>query len=137
MSQYTDILARLRAATGPDRELDIKIWLATTAGATRQTIHVDHPQGAYDIDETRDASRRLITVPSFTASIDAALSLVAEKLPGWDWMLGNRDGEHPQEWPWASLTLPGWEGDEESQFLEHASTPPLAILTALFTALEE
>ena len=80
-----DILTRLQQATGPDRDLDAEIWLATTEGATRKATEVKSSTDKwppYVIDETRDATGRLITVPAYTASIDASLALVERKLPG-------------------------------------------------------
>ena len=56
---------RVGQGSGEDRELDAQVWLALTPGATRNALHVNHPKGAYTIDETRDASRRLIIVPSY------------------------------------------------------------------------
>lgn len=73
-----DLIAELERATGPDRELDAKIWLAVTPGATRQSAPVNHPKGAYVIDETRDGSGRLIIVSPYTSSLDAAMTLVPE-----------------------------------------------------------
>lgn len=55
MDDATELLAALEAATGPNRDLDAEIWLLATPGA---------------------ASGYLIVVPEFTASLDAALTLV-------------------------------------------------------------
>jgi hypothetical protein len=76
-----DLIARLKVAEGPDRELDKQIWQLLVPNVTRRTIHVDHHSKPYDIDETRDASGRLIIVPSYTTSLDAALALVREVNP--------------------------------------------------------
>lgn len=78
----TDLINRLENAVGADRELDKQIWQLLVPDVTRRTIHVAHHSKPYDIDETRDASGRLIIVPSYTVSLDAALALVAEVLPG-------------------------------------------------------
>lgn len=78
-----DLLAALQAATGPRREIDIDMWLASVSGATRKTIEVNHPAGAYTIDETRE-NHRLVAVAEYTRSVDAAFSLIERKLPGWD-----------------------------------------------------
>jgi hypothetical protein len=62
-----DLLAlaeRVEQATGPCRNLDNSIRLATNGGC------------AFDED------------PAYTASLDAAMTLVPE---GWNWMAGNRN----------------------------------------------
>lgn len=73
----SEIIERLEKASGPDRELDAEIWLATTPGATRRKRTYTHQATGTpcEIDETRDASHRLIIVPPYTSSIDAALTL--------------------------------------------------------------
>lgn len=73
---------RVEALEGPDREVDAEIWLTVTPGATRKAFVVpDTPERkGWTIDETRDASHRLIVVPAYTASLDAAMTLVPE---GW------------------------------------------------------
>ncbi len=72
------LAARCEAATGPDRELDAAIWLASVIGATREQWDYTHEASGRlcHMDETRDASRRLIIVPAYTASLDAAMTLV-------------------------------------------------------------
>jgi hypothetical protein len=80
--KHAELIEALRQATGPDRELDARIWLAVTPGATRKATTVNHHTGPYVIDETRDATGRLIIVPELTGSIDAALTLVPTGLYG-------------------------------------------------------
>lgn len=126
-----DILTRLQQATGPDKELDAEIWLATTEGATRKAAEVKSSTDKwppYVIDETRDATGRLITVPAYTASIDASLALVERKLPGKHILIGKGQTELTK--PWARIG--SWSGCDAV-----AETLPLAILIALFTALQE
>lgn len=81
LTRLNELIERLEKAAGPDRELDAVIWLAVVPGARRKATTVNHHAGPYVIDETRDATGRLITVPSYTGSIDAAVSLAPE---GWD-----------------------------------------------------
>jgi len=85
-----ELIARLEAAVGPDRELDAEMWLATTIGATRKKWSYIHTASGREchIDETRTATGQLIVVPEFTSSIDAALTLVPE---GWFWWVGHLD----------------------------------------------
>lgn len=80
----TQLADRLEKAAGADRELDADLWLAFTPGASRKQSPVNHKASGttYVIDETRDATHRLITVPEYTASIDAALALAERVLPG-------------------------------------------------------
>lgn len=75
--ELASLAERIEAASGPDRELDAAIWLAVTPGATRRKTKYLHEASGQEceIDETRDASHRLIIVPSYCASLDAAMSL--------------------------------------------------------------
>jgi hypothetical protein len=81
-----ELAARCEAAEGPDRELDASIWLATTEGATRERWDYTHKATGKlcHMDETRDASRHLITVPYYTASIDAAMTLAVKGISAAD-----------------------------------------------------
>ena len=129
------ILERLRAATGPDRELDALIWLETTDGATRRESTVTSSTNLwspYTIDETRDATGRLITVPSYTASIDAALALVERMLPGCGVVIHANNDSYMKDS--AILHVPSYSSPPKCD--GHGATPALAILTALFAALE-
>lgn len=87
----TDLITRLSKLEGPDREVDAEIWLLLTPGATRKKLEVKsatNQWAPYIIDETRDETNRLITVPAYTASVDAAITLAERMLPGWTWYLG-------------------------------------------------
>lgn len=77
---HETLIKRLEALTGPDREVDTEIWLTVTPGATRRTTHVDHWNKPYDIDETRDGIGKLIIVPNYTGSIDAARSICKDAM---------------------------------------------------------
>ncbi len=82
MTSLTSLIERIEAATGGDRELDAEIWLACTPGATRDKWSYIHKATGREctVDETRDVTDRLIIVPSFTASLDAVLTLLPEGL---------------------------------------------------------
>jgi len=82
MSDLSSLIERIEAATGGDRELDAEIWLTCTPGATRDKWSYVHKATGREctVDETRDATDRLIIVPSYTTSIDAALTLLPEGL---------------------------------------------------------
>jgi len=111
MSKYSDIIKRLKAATGPDRELDFSIEKFNLGDL------------GYVVDHWDTAQRHSI-VAHYTASIDAALELVERMLPGW--------GVKVDTCGQAVL----YAGGKSDWYLEDASSPPLAILLALFCALE-
>lgn len=82
-----DLIAKLEAATGPDRELSARIFCAVTDGAEIGRNSLGGPiiqqHGAeWPLDEV---------VPTYTASLDAARSLLDAE---WYWRVGN-DGEGP------------------------------------------
>ena len=78
MTSLTSLIERIEVATEGSRELDGDIWLACTPGATRDKWSYIHKATGREctVDETRDATDRLIIVPSFTTSIDAVLTLL-------------------------------------------------------------
>lgn len=136
MSDLVALAERVEAATGADRELDAEIWLAVTPGATRsKTIVPDHeyngkPRCGWTIDETRE-NGHLIIVPAYTASLDAAMSLVLE---GWRTAMVS-EMEHRDAWHWRL----GRKHSPQIRFGEGgvdgvAATPALALLSAALRA---
>lgn len=82
------LIERLAALSGPNGELEAEIWLAVTDGATRNKWSYVHEATGREcgVDETRDKFGHLVSVPRFTESIDAAMTLVPE---GWIWDLAS------------------------------------------------
>lgn len=120
------LMVRLEAATVGDRELDGAIWQMFTPGATRRHSVVKSSKGLwadYTIDETREASGRLIVVPSYTSSVDAAFALAAQTLPvGLTWRVESD----------SSFTAAFWDDpDYEPVGAGRASTPALALCIAI------
>lgn len=72
----SDLITRLEAASEGSRELDYEVWQVTTPGVTYRIEHVKHAHSdaEWDIHETRDVTGRLIIVPLYTTSLDAALA---------------------------------------------------------------
>ena len=106
MGDLNELVERVKAATGPDRELDYAISrFADGELARHSSLHLP-----------------------YTASIDAALALTERMLPGWDYVLEGASRHcfvlmHPDN------------EDGEGVFVETAATSALAILAALLTAL--
>ena len=114
------LIERVRAATGPDRELEIAI--GTTIGGWTYQPHVPHCFKWNDGQRDRPNGP-----PSYTASIDAALSLVERVLPEHDWILGHTNG---------GLTIHCQLGPDADK-MAFGETPALAILLALLSALKD
>jgi hypothetical protein len=126
---YADIRLRLAEAPGPDRNIDVLIARALFTVVDRSQItgvlgdlRIVLPPVKYGPYEK--------SIPPFTASLDAALALVEEKLPGWwgsvdfgDW------GDNPVR---ARLNLK----ENHAKANGEGATPALAVLSALFAALE-
>lgn len=112
---HSELIARLEAATGPSRELDKAILLAL--GYSWRGM-------AY---WSRDDSHTWEGSTNFTASIDAALTLVPDGA-SWDvrWKSGDKN---------ASVTFypPGDDPDDYFHVWE-AATPALAICIAALRA---
>jgi len=123
----------LAAATGPDRELDFLILEHMGTITHREVepwtkyylngkLFMSIPEGCMDSPAVGLPKEVWIT-----DSIDAALALVAEKLPGWGVSLVIVTGED------AACTLFDGNG---ARYCWYAPTAPLAILRALVAAME-
>lgn len=138
------LIERLEAATGADRELDCLLWLRF--GSTKGRWDQGLPLGPTEMVNCRtmtealaafptDASgiARAWNVPALTGSLDAALALVEEKLPGWFWKMGQNPRTPETERYWFEVQCPARDVYREAA----APTPALAVLIALLRALEE
>lgn len=89
-----DLIARIEAATGPDRALDVAIVAAITpgiVGVERGPLAPDTCSYLFRYDPPRAWSASWLPVPSYTASIDAALTLVPDD--HW-WEVGRSCGDN-------------------------------------------
>ncbi len=124
-SGVADLLARVEAATGPDRELDRLIVLATIIPEGPGVVREPWGDGSYTIyDNGRKMGR--VTADEYTKSLDAALALVERVRPGWTWQLW-WDARRM-----AVLIAPGHKSPP--YFKATAATPPLALIAALLSA---
>lgn len=75
------LIQRLELLVAPSRAADADIWLTVTPGATREQwsyVHKASGQTCH-IDETREATGRLVIVPSYTESLNDALTLLPSR----------------------------------------------------------
>lgn len=123
-----DLIKRIEAAEGPDRESDAEIALAK--GWVRRDNSDDwfYPPSSPVLHHKSE-------LPNFTSSIDEAMTLVPE---GWRVQLSDWDDDHLRSiGPWqAILTAPGARQlvSEWSPRCDHASTPALALCAAALRA---
>lgn len=113
-----ELIARLEAATGPCRELDVAISVAV--GRDDETTLLRYTNGTEKrVPTSRNCWGGQVDSPRYTASIDAALTLVPE---GFCWEV--RKGYVPEATVWQI----GCEYDEGSgRTLPHAQAPTPAI----------
>lgn len=132
------LLERVKAATGPDRALDWYVADATGHQSFNTSI-----QGMWP--PFMKGSRADKAVPTYTASIDAALGLVGRMLPGWKWGVASvsvRTGEkspegYPRYGEGFRAHVTEFSGLRPMPSVAEAQTAPLAILAALLTSLKE
>jgi hypothetical protein len=136
MNAPQPLLLRITEAAGPDRELDALIevaarWeLAAKAGLAPQ--HRARWQ-AGSLGQVYDGNTGYDAAP-VTASVDAALALVARLLPGWSWTGGHiaRDDGKGGHWAVLYSLIERGQASGDGMF----KSAPLALLAALLEALE-
>lgn len=114
-SDIASLIARCEAAEGPDRELDLAIEL-----------HLEGAGYAYPADNWQK------DVSAYTASLDAAMSLVPEGWSTANYHQGPSGGGH-----WWEL---GCIRDDLQQYLSakgRAATPALALTAACLRAMQD
>lgn len=134
MTDLTALIAKLEAASGPDRELDAEI-AATFHYVSNMPDWVNDWSGRWEavksgrvylIEDSGNRGPNFIS-DSFTDSIDAAVALAERVLPGWEWhrLLGRE----------MEVYRPGSGADEEEQFFSsYHPSPAIAIVIAILRA---
>lgn len=138
-----DIIKRLEAATGPDRELDIAIAVNLLGFTVRNRMERwpdKEPIFEYTDPATNSTGAEFVMVREYTASLDAVLALVEAKLPGWQFDIhGSRDAASVLLYA-ASVLLyePGIPFRDVPKGQSGVQMRPIciALLIALFKALE-
>jgi len=135
--QLTALLERVKAAVGPDREIDVRlVVLVRDRRELREDVHPEfgpqiisrNPKPPHDENW---ADHPTNSVPPYTASIDSALALVERVLPMTLWATGSME-----DGPFCQLVVPTEGGSYAGgDHRAYAETPALAILAALLTAL--
>jgi hypothetical protein len=142
MTDLSDLLERVRNAAGPDRELDVIIAYITydeipnLSCTFREFVHI-HDNFA-EVAARAEAHHCIRTaLPRYTASIDAALALVARVLPGWHGALTWLPDYGLNAASFACEIGPmDWSGNQPpDNIIGHGDSMPLAILAALLSAL--
>lgn len=140
MSKYAELIARLKKATGPDRELDVAICEATGNYSRRSYSEWCgiQPKGSRPTI-TDFLNARLST--RYTASIDAALTLVPEgdhyETAEWKWRVTefqewNNDNKN---W-WWQVRLSGWPNNQPKVVEGNHKQPAIALCIAALKARE-
>lgn len=131
MTTLSDLRERLEGASGPSRELDARLWAALypnqpvmlfggdvrNGDAPIWGVLANFPPDGWTDYETIANS---FSAPDLTASIDAALALVSQKLPDAHMSLHDVGGAY---WLGEIADRPAWSAK--------APTAPLAILCVM------
>lgn len=126
-SRLDDLLARVEAATGADRELDCDLFVATA-----ESPFVNYyPDCVLAVLGGFRARVEINEVATYTSSIDAALALVERMIPGAIWTVKHLgEGEYAADVGSSDFNEPMYGS-------EVVKTPTLAILSALLRALSD
>ena len=120
MGDVTGLVERLEKATGGDREIDLDLMVILHGG----------PRERYLTDEL--GRLEFGHQWKFTASIDAALSLVERVLPMWDICLSRVKGDEAATWNAVVGEPDSFSGSEAT-----SPTPALALCLAALKALAQ
>jgi len=120
ISTLEALLRRVKKADGPDRELDLAIAVALV------------PDVLVSIHDRETGTNKPHTYWQYTASIDAAIALMQQVLPGWNWSVMS---QRPRGKPMAIARIGRMIGDDVEGFDAVHDQVPLAILSALLRTL--
>ncbi len=126
MNNLTELAARVEGAEGPNRDIDAEIAPLTGLRMAEE----GHPLGRCCYDQ----NGRGVPLPAFTASLDAALTLVPE---GWFILVSDWQASILRKLgPWQAV-LTRNRDDMRTVFdgrSDHAATPALALCAAALRA---
>ena len=121
---------RVQALDGPDREVDARICAAVnTEGYVRPQLHVTTGDWFCMLDAAAGRPLDFIAPPAFTASLDAAMTLVPD---GWLTLKAQQDLDGA-EWHWT--IYPAFNSNRS--VWAQAGSAPLALTAAALLARAE
>jgi hypothetical protein len=120
-AELVDLIARLEKATRPDRVLDADIWESVGRAPVGQGFYRGSSEWDRHLWFAPNLSVPIESPPSYTSSIDAALTLVPE---GWEWALHAEGGLYRVEMGDPMIGLEG----------EHETAPAIALCIAALKA---
>lgn len=118
MSDLEKLAGRVEALTGPDREVDALIAVLQNL----RIVDEGHPLGRCCYDK----NGVLLVLPSYTRSLDAAMSLVPD---GWDFTVGVCD-----KGAWSDVSPSEQPYDVADEVFAQGATPALALCAAALRA---
>lgn len=135
-TNLSPLIERVKAASGPDREIDGALWLAILGKealeqcwSVRGMKYAGHVYTkAEKAQHIKNASERL--APPLTASLDAVVALIEKRLPNGWWRVDD-DCNDDRTCATGVVGLHQLQEVEPSQ----GATPPLALLLAFLTAV--
>lgn len=127
----TDLITRLSKLDAPDREVDAEIYILFNIPAERAG-RIDYSNGMVGWWPKDGPYVSAVTVPAFTASVDAAIALAERVLPGWAPSVGQN--MHHQYW-YATLSK-ATDADPVGIAAQHPTSGAIALVIALLRAKE-
>lgn len=94
MTDLNELLERVKAATGPDKDIDVALlhlWEPTHEALRSydERYQTELRDGVFSVWKTDGGYSASVPFPRFTSSIDAALALVERVLPGCEYEATN------------------------------------------------
>jgi hypothetical protein len=124
MTDLKALLERVEKTTGPDRELDIDMALALNLAPAEYKFLPEQRSWQFYVFARDDVV--FWTPPEWTSSLDSALALVEEKLPGFRWVRNISGG--------ISITTDGpWYHGVPNRLANDALTMVAALLRAIMS----
>jgi len=139
MTKHTDLIAMLEALTGPDREVDARIWCLFAGVKYKGHFLAYGDPTRTQVEFTLPPKRtRCVTSDAkgyphkhaahVTASLDAAVALCERVLPGYLWSLSIHE---------TGTAIAHVDTDWEGSFPRYHAIPAIALLIATLKAIDE